>query len=67
MNREQPFLKTIILLYQLSNDFKPGKYITKQRQKIATQLIKKDKNLKEIAEKTGYSQSYLIRRFGIKE
>ena len=54
-------------LYQLSNDFKPGKYITKQRQKIATQLIKKDKNLKEIAEKTGYSQSYLIRRFGIKE
>jgi AraC-like DNA-binding protein len=54
-------------LYQLSNDFKPGKYITKQRQKIATQLIKKDKHLKEIAEKTGYSQSYLIRRFGIKE
>ena len=54
-------------LYQLSNDFKPGKYITKQRQKIVTQLIKKDKNLKEIAEKTGYSQSYLIRRFGIKE
>ena len=54
-------------LYQLSNDFKPGKYITEQRQKIATQLIKKDKHLKEIAEKTGYSQSYLIRRFGIKE
>lgn len=54
-------------LYQLNNEFKPGKYISKQRQKIAAQLIKKDKHLKEIAEKTGYSQSYLIRRFGIKE
>ena len=54
-------------LYQLSNNFKPGKYISEQRQKIATQLIKKNKHLKEIAEKTGYSQSYLIRRFGIKE
>ena len=54
-------------LYQLNNEFKPGKYISKQRQKIAAQLIKKDKHLKEIAEKTGYSQSYLIRRFGIRE
>lgn len=54
-------------LYQLNNEFKPGKYISEQRQKIAAQLIKKDKHLKEIAEKTGYSQSYLIRRFGIKE
>ncbi len=54
-------------LYQLNNDFKPGKYITEQRQKIAAQLIKKNKHLKEIAEETGYSQSYLIRRFGIKE
>lgn len=54
-------------LYQLNNDFKPGKYITEKRQKIAAQLIKKDKHLKEIAQETGYSQSYLIRRFGIKE
>ena len=54
-------------LYKLNNEFKPGKYISDQRQKIAAQLIKKDKHLKEIAEKTGYSQSYLIRRFGIKE
>ena len=54
-------------LYQLNNEFKPGKYISEQRQKIAAQLIKKDKHLKEIVEKTGYSQSYLIRRFGIKE
>ena len=54
-------------LYQLNNEFKPGKYISEQRQKIAAQLIKKDKHLKEIAEKTGYSQSYLVRRFGIKE
>ena len=34
---------------------------------MAAQLIKKDKHLKEIAQETGYSQSYLIRRFGIKE
>jgi AraC-like DNA-binding protein len=54
-------------LYKLNNEFKPGKYISEQRQKIAAQLIKKDKHLKEIAEETGYSQSYLIRRFGIKE
>ena len=54
-------------LYQLNNDFKPGKYITEQRQKIAARLIKKNKHLKEIAELTGYSQSYLIRRFGIKK
>ena len=54
-------------LYKLNNEFKPGKYISDQRQKIAAQLIKKDKHLKEIVEKTGYSQSYLIRRFGIKE
>ncbi len=54
-------------LYQLNNDFKPGKYITEKRQKIAAQLIKKDKHLIEIAQETGYSQSYLIRRFGIKE
>ena len=54
-------------LYQLNNEFKPGKYITEQRQKIAFKLIKKNMNLKEIADETGYSQSYLIRRFGIKE
>lgn len=54
-------------LYQLNNEFKPGKYISEQRQKIAAQLIKKDKHLKEISKETGYSQSYLIRRFGIKE
>ena len=54
-------------LYQLNNDFKPGKYIIEKRQKMAAQLIKKDKHLKEIAQETGYSQSYLIRRFGIKE
>ena len=54
-------------LYQLNNEFKPGKYISEQRQKIAAQLIKKGKHLKEIAEKTGYSQSYLVRRFGIKK
>jgi len=54
-------------LYQLNNDFKPGKYISEQRQKIAAKLIKKNMNLKEIADETGYSQSYLIRRFGIKE
>lgn len=54
-------------LYQLNNDFKPGKYISEQRQKIALKLINKKMNLKEIADETGYSQSYLIRRFGIKE
>ena len=54
-------------LYQLNNEFKPGKYISEQRQKIAAQLIKQDKHLKEISKETGYSQSYLIRRFGIKE
>ena len=54
-------------LYQLDKNFKPGKYISEERTKIASRLIKKNRRLKEVAKKTGYSQSYLIRKFGLKE
>jgi len=45
----------------LNKDFKPAKYIKKERTGLAKKLLLNKKSISEIAKKTGYSETYLLK------
>ena len=48
-------------LNRLNKDFKPAKYIKKEREKTANRMFLNGESFENIASKTGYSLSYLIK------
>jgi AraC-like DNA-binding protein len=45
----------------LSKEFKPAKFIKERRIELTKKMILNDKSISEISNKTGYSETYLIK------
>lgn len=45
----------------LSKDFIPAKYIKHERLELTKKLLLHSKSISEVSEKTGYSESYLMK------
>ena len=45
----------------LNKNFKPAKYIKKERLELTKNMLNDRKSISEISEKTGYSETYLLK------